>query len=124
MKIYHLVATLVISYLPLVAITSAVGADAAPAAYPHQPKINAALKKLAEAQKLLASNKTEAIFALQEAETSLGRASHNKGTYVNMAERLTGQAIRHLQGDDAATAYKEIDQAIDAAHKAGKTAAR
>jgi hypothetical protein len=115
---------LVFSFLPLLTTSPAADSPAASPAYPGQPKINAALKKLAQAQKLIATSLPEAIFALQDAEKSLSQASHDKGTFAQMAERLTGQAIRHLQKDDAATAYKEIDQAIDAAHKAGKTAAR
>jgi hypothetical protein len=114
-------ATLVFAFLLMV-----VSAPGAEPAYPNQPKINHALKKLTEAHKILTDTggkQTDAVASLQEAHESLEKSSNNKGSFRATATRLTGQAIKHLEKGDTGTAMSEIMEAIEATNKAGKAGA-
>lgn len=95
--------------------------------YPNQPRINNALKELGEAKKKAGasgSGQADALVHLKKAETAMENSGVNKGTYRVSAIRLIGQAIKHLEKGEVATALGEIDEATEAVHKAGKIGAR
>lgn len=96
-------------------------------AFPGQPNINIALKKLTEAQEILnlgTGKPAEAAAKLQEAQGALEKASKNKGSYRQSAIRLVGQAVKHLDKGDVDTAKHEITEALENVNKAGQTGGR
>jgi len=118
MKLPSFITTLAAASLVL--FVSAVGADEGPA-YPGQPRINNALKHLTAAQTQAPTDAKAALVSLQEAGTALGKAIHNKGTYVPIARQLTAEATRHLEQGDVEAASHDIQKAIDAVNRAGQT---
>lgn len=106
----------------LLPITVAVASEKSPKApeYPGQPSINAALKHLAQAKEAIDKNKDDAIAFLKKAYGSLESTIKDKGNYRTTAIRWTKEAIKHLEESDTAKASKDIDEAIDDVHKAGK----
>lgn len=100
---------------------------AAEPAFPGQPNINTALKKLTDAQEILnlgTGKPADAAAKLQEAQNALEKASKNKGTYRQSAIRLTAQAIKHLEKGDVGTAKHEVEEALENVNKAGQTGGR
>lgn len=92
--------------------------------YPGQPSINGALKHLTKAQEAISTNPKEAIGILKKAQISLEAAVKDKGTYRVTAVRQTKEAIRHLEKGDTATAARDVEEAIENTHKAGKQGSR
>lgn len=115
--------TAVSSALLLLAISASNAAPKVPE-YPKQPYINTALKQLGEAREKTPTNPTEALAHLNKASIALDRPMNSKGSFANTAKRLTDQAIKHLEKGEADTAMREINEAIEATHKAGKMGAR
>lgn len=120
---------LVLSVL-LIVVTCATGADNSKSdlpSYPHQRTINAALRQLTEAQKLIkGSDKeiAEAIVYLKKAEGQLSKDKGNAhGSFKETAHRLSGQAAKSLEKGLTDKAAHEIEEAIEAAHKAAKAKA-
>ncbi len=111
-----------LSFFFVSAITT--GAEPKVPEYPKQPYINTALKQLGEAREKAPANPTEALAHLNKASIALDRRMDGKGSFANTAKRLTDQAIKHLEKGEADTAMKEINDAIEATHKAGKMGAR
>lgn len=95
--------------------------------YPGQPRINGALKELGQAQKKASttgSGQADALVHLKKAENAMEDSGVNKGTYRVSAIRLIGQAIKHLEKGEVDIALKEIEEATEAVHKAGKIGAK
>jgi hypothetical protein len=94
--------------------------------YPGQPKINAALKQLTEAQTVMTKggSQDDVIAHLTNAHNAMEGAALNKGSYRVTAIRLTGQAIKHLEKGEKDTAVHEIAEALDAVDKAGQAGAK
>jgi hypothetical protein len=115
----------VFAFFLMIAVASGTDESTPLPHYPDQPNINVALKKLTEAQKLVTGggSKTDAAARLKEAQAALNMAIKNKGSFPRTASRLTGQAIKHLEKGDTATATHEIAEAIEATNKAGKAGA-
>lgn len=121
--------TLAVSVL-LIVVTCAAGADKSKSKspklpeYPKQPNINKALHHLAKAQKLAkgsAKEVADAIVWLKKAETQLAKDKSNRhGSFKESAHRLSGQAAKDLEKGLADKALHNIDEAIEATHKAGK----
>lgn len=91
--------------------------------YPGQPHINAALRQLAEAQKILAKGDgdlNEAATKVKEAHDALQTSVVNKGTYRVTAIRLTERAAKHLEKGDKDSAVHEIQEAVENTDKAGQ----
>jgi hypothetical protein len=78
-----------------------------------------AIKQLTEAQNAMATNPKDAAEHLEKAAGSLSHAIKDKGSFRATAIRLTKQAVRHLNEGDANTAAHEINEALEAANKAG-----
>jgi hypothetical protein len=121
--------TLAVSAL-LVVVTCAAGADKSKSKspklpeYPKQQKINAALKNLGKAKELAkgsAKEVADAIVYLKKAEIQLAHDGKNKhGSFKESAHRLSGQAAKDLEQGLSDKALHNIDEAIEATHKAGK----
>lgn len=95
--------------------------------YPNQPYINASLKNLDAAKAELAKSTTDysaAIIYLQKAEISLKGAVKDKGSFRLTAIRVNSQAIKDLEKKNLPKALHNIDEAIEACHKAGKMGER
>jgi hypothetical protein len=121
------ISALVFSVLLMIA-TGAAGADKSasskPASYQGQRTINSALKHLTNAQKLAKGSSAEvaeAIEHLKKAEFSLRKDTGNKhGSFKEASHRLTGQAAKDLEKGLRDKAMHNIEEAIEAANKAGK----
>lgn len=121
--------TLAVSVL-LIAVTCAAGADKSKSKspklpeYPKQGNINAALKHLAKAKELAKGSGKEvadAIVWLKKAEIQLSKDKGNKhGSFKESAHRLSGQAVKDLENGLSDKALGNIEEAIEATHKAGK----
>lgn len=113
----------------LLVVTSAEGADKAKSDLPNYPKqrtINVALRQLTEAQELIKGGKgtADAIACLKKAEGVLSKDSGNDhGSFKETAHRLSGQAAKDLEKGLTDKALHNIEEAIEAAHKAAKTKA-
>lgn len=105
-------------------ITTAFAGD--PPAYPGQPNINLALRRLTDAKEHLVTGATPADISeeLKKAHNALEMAIKNKGSFRATAIRLTGQAMKHLEKGDRDTAAREINEAIEAVNKAGQAGER
>ena len=91
-----------------------------PPPFPGQPKINATLKNLHEAKDKATGDSAGALNNLHAAEMDVAHASHNKGTFQNLAKGLIDQAEHYLEKGDVEKAVHKIDEAIDAVTKAGE----
>jgi hypothetical protein len=95
-----------------------------PASYQGQQTINTALRNLTNAQKLAKGTSEEvakAIDHLNKAEFALRKDRGNKhGSFKETAHRLSGQAAKDLAKGLTDKALHNIEEAIEAAHKAGK----
>ncbi len=121
--------TLAVSVL-LIVVTCAAGADKSKSKspklpeYPKQVRINAALKHLAKAKELAKGSGKEvadAIVWLKKAEIQLSKDKGNKhGSFKESAHRLSGQAAKDLENGLSDKALHNIEEAIEATHKAGK----
>jgi|UniRef100_UPI0037847544 hypothetical protein len=121
--------TLAVSVL-LIVVTCASGADKSKSKstklpeYPKQSRINGALKNLAKAQELAKGSAKEvgdAIIYLKKAEIELSKDKGNKhGSFKESAHRLSGQAAKDLENGLSDKALHNIEEAIEATHKAGK----
>ena len=87
----------------LVFVASSVQADPPP--FPGQPKINGALKNLQQAKDKATGDSAGALNNLHAAEMAMAHASHNKGTFQNIAKGLIEQAEHYLGNG-------EIDKAL------------
>ncbi len=125
--------TLLVSAL-LIVVTCAAGADKSKSPkspklpeYPKQGNINSALKHLAKAQELAKGSGKEvadAIIWLKKAEDQLSKDKGNThGSFKETAHRLSGQAAKNLEKGLTDKAAHEIEEAIEAAHKAAKAKA-
>ncbi len=121
--------TLAFSLL-LIVVTGAEGADKTKSSelpsYPHQRTINVALRQLTEAQELIKGGKgiADAIACLKKAEDVLSKDKGNDhGSFKETAHRLSGQAAKSLEKSLTDKAAHEIEEAIEAAHKAAKAKA-
>lgn len=116
----------------LVATTCALGADKSKSPkspklpeYPHQPNVNTALKHLGKAQELAKGSGKEvadAIVYLKKAQIAMEGASKKKGSFKATAVRLSGQAAKDLENGLTDKAAHNIEEALEAVHKAGQTA--
>ena len=122
--------TLAVSVL-LIVVTCAAGADKKKSPkspklpeYPKQSRINGALKNLAKAQELAkgsAKEMADAVIFLKKAEIQLSHDGKNKhGSFKESAHRLSGQAAKDLENGLSDKALHNIEEAIEATHKAGK----
>lgn len=92
-----------------------------PPPFPGQPHLNTALRHLNAAKEKVATDASGALAELESAHTALSHASHNKGTYQNIARQLTEQAKQYLEKGDADKAAHKINEAIENVNQAAQT---
>lgn len=84
-----------------------------PPPFPGQSRVNEALASLNKAKENAASDASTALKHLNAAHSHLIFAKQNKGSYQDMAEALSAQAIQLLKGGKPQDALRKIDGAID-----------
>jgi hypothetical protein len=114
MKILPVVFTILLSALSLAAADKSEKGN-----FGGQEKLNNAIKQLSEAQKSAATDSKGAADHLRKASGLLVHTRKDKGSFRATAIRLTDQAVNHLEKGDQATALHEINEALEAANKAG-----
>ena len=121
MKLPSIITTLLAASLVFVA-SSVEAKD--PPAFLGQPHINGALKHLNAAKEKVSTDATGALNELEAAHNALAHATHDKGTYQNIARQLTDQATQYLQKGEVDKGVHKIDEAIAIVNRGGQTGDR